>query len=182
MDVPLYYVKDAGIGHHWDYLTDRHDHALCGHAYVNPDDLGPQRPPRMCRRCQAKLPEWELVWWKRQALAAEPALERLHAKVEAQAAELRRLADAYRRLKQEKVPRAAPRAVAPPPKRPAVARVSSGASRRRAGPDNSAEAVARRQNASALNPLAAAPVRPPRALIDPRHRVPGGLPGHGKAR
>lgn len=67
-----FYVRDKGkaAAHHWDYITDRSDHALCGHAYEDPSTLGEvARPKQVCRACQDRLPEYLAVWWQKKAHA-----------------------------------------------------------------------------------------------------------------
>ncbi|WP_157546174.1 hypothetical protein [Mycobacterium sp. IS-1742] len=67
MEGPRYfYVRDKGAAaHHWDYLKNRNDHALCGHAFEAPVDLGyVARPKAVCRACQALLPRADGVLWR----------------------------------------------------------------------------------------------------------------------
>ncbi|WP_131811356.1 hypothetical protein [Mycolicibacterium monacense] len=73
MEPPFFYVRERSwpAAHHWDYLRDRSDHALCGHGYEDPITLGEiPRPKAVCRRCQALLPIYEAKWWREQAEAA----------------------------------------------------------------------------------------------------------------
>lgn len=65
-----YYVRDKGkaAAHHWDYIADREDHALCGHPYDDPSPLGEvPRPKQVCRACQERLPEYHAMWWQEKA-------------------------------------------------------------------------------------------------------------------
>jgi hypothetical protein len=66
--------------HHADYLTVRHDRALCGVALENPtaatgDDVG----EAVCPACEARLVEYHLRWWRETALTATAELEKLRA-------------------------------------------------------------------------------------------------------
>lgn len=75
MDLPIFYVRDrAPAAHIWDYLQNRSDHALCGHGYVHPSDLGEvTRPRSVCRGCQALAPKAEAMRWRQ--LAEETTAE-----------------------------------------------------------------------------------------------------------
>jgi hypothetical protein len=66
MELQIFYVRDkAPAAHIWDYLKDRSDHALCGHGYVHPVELGEvSRPRSVCRGCQALAPKAEAMRWR----------------------------------------------------------------------------------------------------------------------
>lgn len=116
MEPPYFYVRDrpASAAHHWDYLGDRPDQALCGHGYKDPITLGEvDRPRAVCRACQALLPKYELAWWRAKAENKASALDELHTKFEAlqehadnQRNQLRQLQDARRAAKPRNAPRA----------------------------------------------------------------------------
>jgi hypothetical protein len=71
MELQLVYVRDkAPAVHIWDYLKDRPDHALCGHAYQDPLILeDANRPRSVCGACQALSPKAEAIYWR--AIAEE---------------------------------------------------------------------------------------------------------------
>ncbi|MFM8858218.1 MAG: hypothetical protein ACKOI2_13670 [Actinomycetota bacterium] len=74
---PYFYVRDKGMAaaHHWDYLTDRNDEALCGHGFEDPVTLGDiPRPRQVCKSCQARLPEYHADWWRARAKALQSDL------------------------------------------------------------------------------------------------------------
>ncbi|WP_157546576.1 hypothetical protein [Mycobacterium sp. IS-1742] len=80
---PYFYVREkaSAAAHHWDYLNDRADEALCGHGYCDPITLGEvPRPKAVCRACQARLPQYHAVWWSERARTAYSELEELRAK------------------------------------------------------------------------------------------------------
>ncbi|EFG78005.1 hypothetical protein HMPREF0591_2074 [Mycobacterium parascrofulaceum ATCC BAA-614] len=81
MKLRYHYVRDkSAVAHHWDYLRDRHDHALCGHGYKDPVDLkGASRPRAVCRACQALLPQAEAQWWQKAAKEGAEQLKSLSA-------------------------------------------------------------------------------------------------------
>jgi len=62
----LFYVRDkAPTAHVWDYLKNRCDHALCGHGYVAPLELGEiPRPRSVCRGCRTLVPRVEAKQWR----------------------------------------------------------------------------------------------------------------------
>jgi hypothetical protein len=84
MQEPTYiYIRDrtSTAAHHWDYLNDRSDQALCGHGYVDPITLEEvPRPSAVCGACQARLPEYHAQWWRDQLQAANVQLEELRLK------------------------------------------------------------------------------------------------------
>lgn len=80
---PYFFVREkaSSAAHHWDYLNDRADEALCGHRYDDPITLGEvPRPKAVCRACQARLPEYHAAWWSEQARTAYSQLEELRTK------------------------------------------------------------------------------------------------------
>lgn len=109
MELPYFYVreKSSTAAHHWDYLRDRADSALCGHGYVDPITLGEvPRPKSVCRACQARLPEWEAKWWRQQAEGSSEKLADLQKKYDGlavhadnQQRQLRNLQEAKRQKK-----------------------------------------------------------------------------------
>ena len=120
MEPPNFYVreKSSPVAHHWDYLRDRADTALCGHGYVDPITLGEvPRPRSVCRSCQARLPEWEARWWRQRAEEVYEKLEalrkvydRLAVHADNQRRQLRILQDGRRSRRVGKV--------VPPPEKP----------------------------------------------------------------
>lgn len=77
MEMLLYYVRDkAPAAHIWDYLKNRSDRGLCGHQFLDPEDLGEvPRPRSVCRACQELAPKAEAVRWRE---LAEQTAEELH--------------------------------------------------------------------------------------------------------
>lgn len=80
---PFYYVRDTAsrVAHHWDYEGDNRFKALCGHRYTG--DIawhGEERPERVCRPRQERLPVYEARWWRSAAHQAdnERAIARYH--------------------------------------------------------------------------------------------------------
>ena len=112
MEPPYFYVreKSAATAHHWDYLRDRANTALCGHGYVDPITLGEvARPRSVCRACQARLSEWEAKWWRQRAdeISEElgvlrRAYDELAIKVDNQRRQLRNPQEARRNRKSDK--------------------------------------------------------------------------------
>jgi hypothetical protein len=84
MELRFFYVRDKSpVAHHWDYLRNRPDHALCGHGFEDPVALGEvSRPRAVCRACQARLPTAEAQWWRETAEEAAAELEELWADYE----------------------------------------------------------------------------------------------------
>lgn len=88
---PYFYVRDKGMAaaHHWDYLRDKADEALCGHGYKDPVTLGEiPRPRQVCRACQDRLWEYHAAWWSKRAEELESHARTLDARLQTAHAEL----------------------------------------------------------------------------------------------
>lgn len=67
--------------HHSDYLNRSNDQPLCGATFEKPVRLDPTiHPVAVCPDCEAKLPEYHLIWWRQRAEAATAELDELRAK------------------------------------------------------------------------------------------------------
>lgn len=67
--------------HHSDYLNRSNDQPLCGATLEKPVRLDPTiHPVAVCPDCEAKLPEYHLIWWRQTAEAATAELDELRAK------------------------------------------------------------------------------------------------------
>lgn len=67
--------------HHSDYLNRSNDQPLCGATFEKPVRLDPTiHPVAVCPDCEAKLPEYHLIWWRERAEAATAELDELRAK------------------------------------------------------------------------------------------------------
>lgn len=104
MEPPHSYVHEtsASVVHHQDYLNRRNDHALCGVALENPAPLD-VRPAAVCPDCEARLPEYHLIWWREKAEAATAELDELRVKY-------RKLAELQRPAQVREVPGPQPEA------------------------------------------------------------------------
>jgi hypothetical protein len=83
VEPPHNYVHDksSSVVHHQNYLSHRHDQALCGLAFEHPAPLDPTfRPAAVCPDCEARLVEYHLKWWRETAEAATAELDELRAK------------------------------------------------------------------------------------------------------
>ena len=71
-----WFVRDAGSAHahHLDYEQPGFDRALCGHPFAEILEESEDRPRRVCRKCQGRMPAHEAKWWQAKA---EHELERL---------------------------------------------------------------------------------------------------------
>ncbi len=93
---PYFYVRErtSPAAHHWDYLNDRTDEALCGHGYDDPITLGEvTRPKSVCRACQGRLHEYHAKWWREQSQAVSSELEELRAQLDELGARYRKLVE-----------------------------------------------------------------------------------------
>lgn len=127
MEPPYFYVreKSAPAAHHWDYLRDRSTSALCGHEYVDPITLGEiPRPRSVCRGCQARLCEWETIWWRDQYHTASSELGELRLKydeLKKHSANQRKKLSELHRLRAQEVKKKKPRKTsAQEPREPAL--------------------------------------------------------------
>lgn len=79
MEMRFRYVQDmASFAHIFDCIQDRQDHALCGYGYKDPVELKRgQRPRRLCRACQALIPQAEAVHWRQVAAKSKANAARL---------------------------------------------------------------------------------------------------------
>lgn len=72
---PQYFVVERGsrVAHHWDYLKDRNDTALCGHEYNREiASQGHDIPAiNICEECTKLVPSYEAMWWRETAHIAE---------------------------------------------------------------------------------------------------------------
>lgn len=132
MEPPYYYVRErsASAAHHWDYINGRNDQALCGHDYQDPITLGAvDRPKAVCRACQARIPHYEAIWWRKQAessLAELTALRLRHAELELHSDNQRKaLAAFHKKLRDSKRPPTSDQADAPSTRHPVSDRLKS---------------------------------------------------------
>lgn len=98
---PYYFVRDATskVAHHWSYLEDENDTALCGHEY-NGDIVyeSSERPPSVCDQCEALLPRYEAQWWRGAARSTEFARRKLQQRADLQSNDFKRLRREYNEL------------------------------------------------------------------------------------
>jgi hypothetical protein len=71
----------SSVVHHSDYLNRSNDQPLCGATFEKPARLDPTiHPVAVCPDCEAKLPEYHVIWWREKAEAAIAELDELRAK------------------------------------------------------------------------------------------------------
>ena len=71
----------SSVVHHSDYLNRGNDQPLCGATFEKPARLDPTiHPVAVCPDCEAKLPEYHVIWWREKAEAAIAELDELRAK------------------------------------------------------------------------------------------------------
>lgn len=71
----------SSVVHHSDYLNPGNDQPLCGATFEKPARLDPTiHPVAVCPDCEAKLPEYHVIWWREKAEAAIAELDELRAK------------------------------------------------------------------------------------------------------
>jgi hypothetical protein len=75
------YEATSSVVHHTDYLNGSTDQPLCGATFEMPPRLDPAiHPAAVCPDCEAKLPEYHVIWWRERAEAAIAELDELRVK------------------------------------------------------------------------------------------------------